>query len=146
MDHSPQRNSDLHPQASAAHKHSERILFLDDDPLLSTLGYRFLSKLGYEVVAEISPVKAIERFREGTFDLVFTDLTMPLISGMEVARECRAIQPTVPIILMTGYNPMLDKDELRAQGIIQVILKPYGIQALSDAVNSTFGKEPTAAA
>lgn len=140
LDHSPQRNPDTEPQVSAAHLHPERILFLDDDPLLSTLGHRFLSKLGYEVETEIHPVKAIERFRAGKFDLVFTDLTMPLVSGLEIARECRATHPNIPIILMTGYNPTLQAEELLEYGIIHVILKPYGLQALSEAVNIAFGK------
>lgn len=124
--------------------HGQRILFVDDDPTLSTLGQRFLSRLGYEVEAETSAIKAIERFREEHFDLVLTDLTMPLVSGLEVARECRALRPETPVILMTGYNPTLQREDLLTQGIIDIILKPYGIQALSDAVTGAFTRNKPA--
>jgi DNA-binding NtrC family response regulator len=51
-----------------------------------------------------------------------------------VARECRMLRPTTPVLLMTGFNPTLQTDELRAQGIVSILLKPYGSQELGEAV------------
>ena len=122
----------------------ERVLFIDDDTTLSSLGGRFLEKLGYDVESETDPSRALTRFREKSFDLVLTDLSMPVMSGLDFARECRKIRPSVPIILMTGFNPTLQRDDLLSRGIIDIILKPYGIQTLSDAMRTVFAKEPAA--
>ena len=84
--------------------------------------------------AHIEIVDALARFREAPFDLVVTDLTMPFATGLEVARECRTLRPTTPILLMTGFNPTLQANELRAQGIVGILLKPYGSQELGEAV------------
>ena len=91
--------------------------------------------------AETNPLKAVERFREEPFDLVLTDLTMPYLTGLEVARACREARLEVPIVLMTGLNPSLQEDDLTQHGIIDIILKPYGIQALSDAVSGALKSE-----
>jgi CheY-like chemotaxis protein len=112
----------------------QRVLFIDDDVTLTTLGEHFLTRLGYEVETENNPLHALARFREKPFDLVVTDLTMPFATGLEVARECRMLRPKTPVLLMTGFNPTLQTDELRAQGIVSILLKPYGSQELGDAV------------
>jgi CheY-like chemotaxis protein len=112
----------------------QRLLFIDDDSTLTTLGDHFLTRLGYEVMTENNPLQALALFRERPFDLVITDLTMPFATGLEVARECRTLRPKTPILLMTGFNPTLQADELRAQGIVSILLKPYGSQELGDAV------------
>ena len=52
----------------------------------------------------------------------------------EVARACHAMRPEVPMILMTGYNPSLDPEELREEGIVAILLKPYTIQSFGKAV------------
>ena len=138
----------LEPETGPQHESAptigrgERVLFIDDDTTLSSLGGRFLEKLGYDVESETDPSRALTRFREKSFDLVLTDLSMPVMSGLDLARECRKIRPSVPIILMTGFNPTLQREDLLSQGIIDIILKPYGIQTLSDAMRTVFAKEP----
>ena len=117
----------------------QRILFLDDDPTLVTLGQRFLTRLGYEAVVFSNPIEALTAFRDGQFDAVVTDLTMPYRNGIEVAHECRQHRLGIPIIVTTGYNPAVRNEDLRRQGIAEIILKPYTLQTLGEALAAVLG-------
>jgi CheY-like chemotaxis protein len=76
----------------------------------------------------------------GKFDIILTDLAMPDITGLEVARQVRAHQPTVPIILVTGWEAGLDQSEVEAAGITEVLLKPFRIEQLTDIIRSLASK------
>ena len=82
----------LKPRAESARP--QRILFVDDEPLLARLGGQFLRKLGYDAVTETDASTALTVFRAGEFDLVITDLTMPTLSGIQFGREVLALRPT----------------------------------------------------
>lgn len=120
----------------------QKILFIDDDPTLATLGERFLKLLGYSVSAFCNPVEAIARLRQEPFALIITDLTMPYRNGLEVAHECMEIRPEVPVLIATGYNPSFNTDDLRQQGISAIILKPYTVQSLAEAVAKALSPKP----
>jgi signal transduction histidine kinase len=109
----------------------ERILFIDDERILTSLGERFLKRLGYEPVVESDPLAAIQRFITGDFKAVVTDLTMPHMSGLDVGRRLLHINPNLPIILSTGYSATLDVDRVRALGFRDLLIKPYNIEALA---------------
>jgi signal transduction histidine kinase len=109
----------------------ERILFIDDERILTSLGERFLKRLGYEPVVEADPLAAIQRFITGDFKAVVTDLTMPHMSGLDVGRRLLHINPNLPIILSTGYSATLDLDRVRALGFRDLLIKPYSIEALA---------------
>jgi signal transduction histidine kinase len=109
----------------------ERILFIDDERILTTLGDRFLTRLGYTAVVETDPLNAIQRFLSGDFQAVITDLTMPHLSGLDVGRRLLHIKPELPIILSTGFSATLDLDRVRALGFRDLLVKPYNIEALA---------------
>ena len=112
----------------------QRVLFIDDEPVLNLLGERFLTRLGYVPVIERDAIAAIARFREQPFDLVITDLTMPQLSGIDLARRLWEIRPGTRIILTTGYTATLDTPRAREIGFRELLLKPYSIQALGDCL------------
>ncbi len=124
------------PEAEPASVHGarQRVLFIDDEPVLAVLGERFLTRLGYVPVAEKDPLAALTAFREQPFDLVITDLTMPQLSGIDLARRLWEIRPATRIILTTGYTATLDTPRAREIGFCELLLKPYSIQALGDCV------------
>jgi signal transduction histidine kinase len=109
----------------------ERILFIDDERILTNLGERFLTRLGYEPVVETDPIAAIQRFTSGNFKAVITDLTMPHLSGLDVGRRLLHMNPKLPIILSTGYSATLDRDRVRALGFRDLLIKPYNIETLA---------------
>jgi signal transduction histidine kinase len=104
--------------AAAPKGNGERVLFVDDEPVLATLGERFLR----------------HAFRQQPFDLVITDLTMPLVSGVDLARQIWEIKPTTPIVLTTGYSATLDASRATRIGFSELLLKPYNIQALGECL------------
>ncbi len=123
--------------ASIPRGHGERVLLVEDEPVLAALGERFLRRLGYQPVAVTEPAQALARFRQEHFDLVITDLTMPLLSGVEVARRIWQVQDDVPIILTTGYSASLDLAKAIEMGFRDLLLKPYHIQALGETLQRT---------
>jgi CheY-like chemotaxis protein len=102
-----------------------RILVIDDEDSVRKILYQMLKAKGYQVVVASSGEEGIERFREESFDLVFTDLGMPKMSGWEVARVLKGIDPKVPVALITGWGVELNKDKMKESGIDLVVSKPF---------------------
>ena len=112
----------------------QRVLFIDDEPVLTLLGERFLTRLGYVPIIEKDAHAALARFREEQFDVVITDLTMPQLGGIDLARRLWEIRPGTRIVLTTGYTATLDTPRAREIGFCELLLKPYSIQALGDCM------------
>ena len=105
---------------------TERIIFVDDEPALVDLGKRTLESLGYEVTTRTSSLEALELFKAkaDSYDLVITDMTMPHMTGDELARELIRIKPQMPIILCTGYSARINQEQAIAVGIRAFVSKP----------------------
>ncbi len=114
--------------------HGERILFVDDEPVLTKLGGRFLTRLGYTPVTQADPRAALALFREQKFDAVITDLTMPHFSGIEFARCLWELRPETPVLLTTGFSATLDGQKARDMGFADLLLKPYTVHTLGEAL------------
>jgi DNA-binding NtrC family response regulator len=113
----------------------QRILFVDDEPVLATLGERFLTRLGYTPVVQTDALAALAHFKDDPFDLVITDLTMPRASGLDLARRIWKIRPATRIILVTGYSASLDASRARDLGFSEFLVKPYNLQSLGHAIH-----------
>ena len=105
---------------------SERILFVDDESVLVNIGKQIFESLGYEVATRTSSIEALELFKNqpDRFDLVITDMTMPNMTGEDLAQELMRIKPDIPIILCTGFSAKIDAQKAGAQGIRALVLKP----------------------
>jgi CheY-like chemotaxis protein len=103
------------------------ILFVDDEEALIDAGQRMLKRLGYQVKSTSNPVEALTLFRKQPemFDLVITDMTMPHMTGVELAKKIANIRQDIPIILCTGYNERVSPERSRMLGIQGYIIKPY---------------------
>jgi CheY-like chemotaxis protein len=117
--------------------HGERILFVDDEAVLTMLGGRFLTRLGYKAVTQTDPRSALAIFKDQDFDAVITDLTMPHFSGIEFARCLWELRPDTRVLLTTGYSATLDDKRARDLGFSELLLKPYTVHALGDAIQRT---------
>jgi signal transduction histidine kinase len=105
---------------------NERILFVDDEVTLIRMGRRLLESLGYRVKAFTDPVAALDFFErepEG-IDLVLTDMTMPGLTGDQLALKLMALRHDIPIILCTGFSIKIDEERARSLGIRAFINKP----------------------
>ncbi len=117
----------------------ERILFVDDEKTLADLAYKNLSDLGYDVTACTDSLEALKIFQSDPdgFDLIFTDMTMPHLSGSELSRQIIGLRPRQPIILCTGYNEFITPEKASQIGVKTFILKPLSRRDLADVVRKT---------
>ncbi|MGD2029704.1 MAG: PAS domain S-box protein [Desulfobacterales bacterium] len=115
---------------------NERILFVDDEKSILSAGQKSLERLGYKIEVNLNPVEALELFRANPdqFDLVITDMTMPKMTGDQLAQEILKIRPDMPIILNTGFNEKIDEEKAKQVGIRQYIEKPLNRTILAKMV------------
>jgi CheY-like chemotaxis protein len=116
------------------------VLFVDDDPALVRLGALRLTRLGYEVTGCESPEEALARFRDRPtdFDAVVTDLSMPGMSGMELAREFLALRPDLPILMVSGQFRPEDAAEAQRIGIRWTIPKSEAFEQIPARLGEVF--------
>jgi len=115
---------------------NECILFVDDELPIANMGGQILERLGYRVTVRSSSIEALELFRAkpNQFDLVITDMTMPNMTGDQLAAELMAIRPEIPIILCTGYSKKIFEQSAADMGIKAFAYKPVGKTALAKTV------------
>jgi len=114
----------------------ERILLVDDELPIIKLGKEYLVRLGYDVVTMQDSTDALEIFRKdpGRFDLVITDMTMPKMTGDELASAILEIRPEMPIIICTGYSKRMSPERAKEIGIRAFVMKPLAHHELADTV------------
>lgn len=124
------------------HPRRERILFVDDENDLVELGKEILETFGYSVTTSTGGPEALERFRAqpNAFDLVITDMTMPTLTGLELAREILSIRPDLPVILCTGYSDLLSEKKGKDAGIREILVKPYAIMNLAERIRGVLDR------
>ena len=120
--------------------HGERVLYVDDEELLVELVTRTLERLGYRVSGFVDAELALAAFRARPqhFDVVVTDLSMPRMSGFDLAEALQAIRPDVPIVMTTGYVKREDQERAVRMGLRDLILKPDTIEQLGQVLDQVF--------
>lgn len=134
--------SDAPGAAGSALQPPARILIIDDDDLNLKMLNEALTARGHLVSASSTGNDAIEIFRREPFDLVLTDLSMPGMSGWQVAREVKAYNPRVPVILLSGWAIQQDEEKVRESGVDYVISKPCSLKTLKGAVDEALHSGP----
>ncbi|MDD5722994.1 MAG: ATP-binding protein [Syntrophales bacterium] len=120
----------------------EHILFVDDEPSLVDIGKQLLEHLGYRVTTMTSGTGALELFRShpDRFDIVITDMTMPVITGDKLTSELLLIRPEIPIILCTGFSQRITQDRADQLGIKSLVMKPFTAHTLAVAVRQALDR------
>jgi len=103
------------------------ILVIEDEQGVRELLKDILTESGHEVEVISNGYKGINIFKEKKFDLVFTDLGMPGMSGWEVSKEIKKIDNKTPVILITGWQIKLKKSEIEKRGVDLVVNKPFQV-------------------
>jgi signal transduction histidine kinase/CheY-like chemotaxis protein len=112
-----------------------RILVIDDEDSVRDILSRVLKTKGHQVVVASNGEEGIERFRSEPFDLVFTDLGMPKLSGWDVGKTIKGINPKVPIAMITGWGVELDREKLSESGIDLIVSKPFNFDQVIHLVS-----------
>ena len=114
---------------------SEHLLLVDDDPVVIGMGQEMLRSLGYRVTTCGKPTEALNVLLErDDIDLLMTDLTMPEMSGIELAVALRRQKDHIPIVLYTGNVDNLDQSVLGAGTVDQLLEKPFTVKDLSQVI------------
>lgn len=121
---------------------TERILFVDDETYISSVGKSALERLGYSVTTMNNSLEALEGFRHepDNYDLVITDLTMPKLTGIQLASKLTEIRPDIPVILISGYSGAINPENINQFGIREYVMKPFSGKALGRAIRKVMDK------
>lgn len=120
-----------------------KILWVDDEVVLIQMYKATLESLGFEVTTTSNPLHALELFRQTpeSFDAIITDLTMPKMTGMELAGEINSIRPDIPIIICTGFDQFSSEFNTGHFGIQAVLRKPVPRAELARTITKILDRE-----
>jgi len=125
-------------EATAATQGNERILLIDDEEQIIDIEQQILERLGYKVTPKTDSQEALEEFAAlpEKFDLVITDMTMPKMTGEQLARRLMEIKPDIPVILCTGFNETITEEKALAMGIDKFVMKPIVKDELANTIRT----------
>jgi nitrogen regulation protein NR(I) len=112
-----------------------RILLIEDDPGIADTLERVLREEGYEVEVESRGDHGLTQAASGSFHVVITDLKLPGLDGLELVRQLHAVQPRLPIILVTAFGSAESAIEATKSGAYDYLLKPFNMPQLLELVH-----------
>ena len=123
---------------------TERILLVDDELPIIRMGKQTLERLGYEVEIAQDSNEALAIFisAPGRFDLLITDMTMPNMTGVQLAKQILGIRPDFPIILSTGFSGSISDEEIHTLGIRALVMKPILKEEIAYTVRQVLDMKP----
>lgn len=118
------------------HTGTENILVIDDEKAIVSLITSMLESLGYTVTGLTNCIDALEVFKNQpeNFDLIITDMTMPHMTGIQLAQTVRAVRNDIPIVVCTGFSELIDEQKAKELGLQKLIMKPVIKHDLSKAI------------
>jgi PAS domain S-box-containing protein len=119
---------------SGEETNSYRLLLVEDDPEILNLLRDMLRFKGHRVVAVNDGEKALELIDSSNFDLVLTDLGMPVVSGWEIARRAKEKNPKLPVVMITGWGAQYEDAELAGRGVDLMLSKPLSWDKLLNSI------------
>ena len=110
---------------------------------IAEVGEKMLTKLAYRVDKRTSSIEALEAFKTNPdkYDLVISDMTMPIMTGVKLAREIHKIRKDLPVILCTGFSNGISKDNYAEKGIAALVMKPVVKSKLSKVIREVLDKK-----
>ncbi len=120
----------------------EHIMIVDDEEMLVDTMRKALEKIGYTVSGLNSSSKALKAFLDAPreFDLVITDMTMPIMKGTTLAKAIKGVRPELPVILSTGYNRDACNEHSEGLWFDALIMKPVALRQLAETIRSVLNK------
>jgi CheY-like chemotaxis protein len=117
---------------------NERVMFVDDEDPMVKAGEQMLKQLGYQVEVKTSAVEALAGFRDqpDRYDLVMTDMTMPNMTGDNLAKAMMRVRPDIPVIICTGFSHQIDYEKALDMGIRAFVMKPFVIKDIAETIRN----------
>lgn len=111
-----------------------KVLVVDDDPVVGKSFNRVLSEeKGYLVITAQNAAEALERLREQEYDVVFTDIKMPGMDGVELTERVKASRPWTPVVIVTGYGTTANEERAKAAGVSDFMHKPLSPEMIEES-------------
>jgi two-component system response regulator FlrC len=110
-----------------------KVLVVDDDPVVGKSFTRVLSQKGYAVITAESGAQALEKMRNEEYDVVFTDIGMPGMDGLELAEQVKAKRPWMPVVIVTGYGTTANEARARNAGVAAFLSKPLSPEMIEES-------------
>jgi len=123
-----------------------KVLVVDDDPVVGKSFDRVLSGKGYAVITARNGEEALSKLRNETYDVVFTDIKMPGMNGLEVAERLRETQPWLPVVIVTGYGTDAYEARAKAAGVSGFLRKPLSPEMIEGSAQQALREKALAAA
>jgi putative nucleotidyltransferase with HDIG domain len=119
-----------------------RILIVDDEPLIRSALKDILSGIGgYEVDVAVNGMEGLNKIRREEFDIIFTDLTMPKVNGMDLLRETRRINSSIPVVVITGFSTIENAVFAMKEGAYDFLTKPFKIDRVISLAKRITGEK-----
>lgn len=120
-----------------------RILVVDDEAAIRELLFRRLTQWGHEVVTAHGAESALKELAKAPAQIVFSDVIMPLLDGVWLAREIKERYPDIVIVAVSGAQEMQTVVQMRQHGAIDYVAKPIGREMLHQALERALARVPT---
>ncbi len=122
---------------------TRKVLVVDDDPAVRKSIDRVLTNKGYAVITAENGEEAMRKLNEEKYDLVYTDIRMPGMSGLDVAEQVKARKPWTPVVIITGYGTDAAQARAKAAGVASFVHKPLSPEMIEGSARDALAA-PTA--
>jgi CheY-like chemotaxis protein len=111
-----------------------KILITEDEDSLRSFVARALRLDGHETEEAADGAEGLEKLKDGVYDLLLSDIRMPVMDGIELAHQAKSAFPALKILLMTGYAEQRERADDLAEKIVDVVSKPFALPDIRKAV------------
>ena len=122
-----------------------KVLVVDDDPVVRKSFQRVLSGKGYAVITAQNGEEALRKLSEEKYDVVYTDIRMPGMNGLEVAEQVKARRPWTPVVIITGYGTDAAEARAKAAGVSGFLHKPLTPDMIEGSAREAVAAKATVA-
>lgn len=113
-----------------------KVLVVDDDPIVRETLFELLTQIaGCDTEVAETGKDGLEKIQNKDFNVVFTDLTMPEMNGIDLIKEAKRINPYLPIVVITGYGSIDNAVNAMKEGATDFITKPFSIENIIEILN-----------
>jgi DNA-binding NtrC family response regulator len=113
-----------------------RVLVVDDDPVVGRSFDRVLSEKGYVVTTALDAQEALNKLGQEDYDVVFTDIKMPGMDGVDLASRIKERRPWIPVVIITGYGTATNEARATAAGVSGFMRKPLSPEMIEDSART----------
>jgi CheY-like chemotaxis protein len=122
-----------------------KVLVVDDDPVVAKSFNRVLSGKGYAVITASNGQEALNKLEAEDYDVVFTDIKMPGMSGLEMAEQVKQRRPWLPVVIVTGYGSPDNEARAEAAGVSGFLRKPLSPEMIEGSAQKAFSEKDASA-